>query len=97
MLAASGSARPIIARTRRSYVGWRPRTLRERVLNLHVLIFLGRMLGQPTVVLRMDQPMMNPLLFLQSSLRIVTTLHPRIKLKARSTAIRTWSMSLRWR
>ena len=97
MQVMSGSSRPISARTRRSYAGWRPRTLRERVLNLHVLIFLGRMLGSPAGVLRMPRPMMNPLPILQSLLRIVTALHQRIKLKARSTEIRTWSMSLRWR
>ena len=70
---------------------------RERVLHLHVLIFLGRMLGQPMAMLRMDQPMVNPSLILQSNLRIVATLHPRIKLKAKPTEIRTWSMSLWWR
>ena len=97
MLVTSGSARPIIARMRRSHVGWRPRTLREHVPNRHVLLFRRRMLGPPAGVLRMPRPMMNPLLILQSSLRIVTTLHQRIKLKAKSTGIRTWSMSLRWR
>ena len=66
---------------------------RERVLHLHVLLFLGLMLSQPMAMLRMGQPMVNP----SSNLRIVTTLHPLLKLKARSTEIRTWSMSLRWR
>ena len=66
---------------------------RERVLHLHVLIFLGLMLSQPMAMLRMGQPMVNPL----SNLRIVTTLHPLLKLKARSTEMRTWSMSLQWR
>ena len=66
---------------------------RERVLHLHVLIFLGLMLSQPMAMLRMGQPMVNPL----SNLRIVTALHPLLKLKAKSTEIRTWSMSLQWR
>ena len=66
---------------------------RERVLHLHVLIFLGLMLSQPMAMLRMGQPMVNP----SSNLRIVTTLHPLLKLKAKSTEIRTWSMSLWWR
>ena len=66
---------------------------RERVLHLHVLLFLGLMLSQPMAMLRMGQPMVNP----SSNLRIVTTLHPLLKLKARSTEIRTWSMSLQWR
>ena len=66
---------------------------RERVLHLHVLIFLGLMLSQPMAMLRMGQPMVNPL----SNLRIVTTLHPRIKLKVKPIEIRTWSMSLWWR
>ena len=70
---------------------------RERVLHLHVLIFLGLMLSQPMVMLRMGQPMVNPSFSLQSTLRIVTTLHPLIKLKVRPTEIRTWSMSLWWR
>ena len=66
---------------------------RERVLHLHVLIFLGLMLSQPMAMLRMGQPMVNP----SSNLRIVTTLHPLLKLKAKSIEIRTWSMSLWWR
>ena len=70
---------------------------RERVLHLHVLIFLGLMLSQPMAMLRMGQPMVNPSSTLQSNLRIVTTLHPLIKLKAKPTEIRTWSMSLWWR
>ena len=70
---------------------------RERVLHLHVLIFLGLMLSQPMVMLRMGQPMVNPSFILQSTLRIVTTLHPLIKLKVKPTEIRTWSMSLWWR
>ena len=61
--------------------------------DLHVLIFLGLMLSQPMAMLRMGQPMVNP----SSNLRIVTTLHPLLKLKAKSIVIRTWSMSLRWR
>ena len=70
---------------------------RERVLHLHVLIFLGLMLSQPMAMLRMGQPMVNPSFILQSTLRIVTTLHPLIKLNVRPTEIRTWSMSLWWR
>ena len=66
---------------------------RERVLHLHVLIFLGLMLSQPMAMLRMGQPMVNP----SSTLRIVTTLHPLLKLKAKLIEIRTWSMSLWWR
>ena len=66
---------------------------RERVLHLHVLLFLGLMLSQPMAMLRMGQPMVNP----SSNLRIVTTLHPLLKLKAKSTEIKTWSMSLWWR
>ena len=67
---------------------------RERVLHLHVLIFLGPMLSQPMAMLRMGQPMVNPSLSLQSTLRIVTTLHPLLKLTAKVIEIRTWSMSL---
>ena len=70
---------------------------RERAPHLHVLIFLGLMLSQPMAMLRMGQPMVNPSFILQSTLRIVTTLHPLIKLKVRPTEIRTWSMSLWWR
>ena len=70
---------------------------RERVLRLHVLIFLGLMLSQPMAMLRMGQPMVNPSSILQSNLRIVTTLYPLIKLKVKPTEIRTWSMSLWWR
>ena len=66
---------------------------RERVLHLHVLIFLGLMLSQPMAMLRMGQPMVNP----SSTLRIVTTLHPPLKLKEKLIEIRTWSMSLWWR